>query len=121
MKVIHDLTDKVKKYGAKGLAWMKFQDGNFNGGISKFFSESLQKNISEKLKVENDDILLFVGDDKNKNYKEKLIAKIKKKNLYHNCKILGHLNNEDLKMMYSCADLVISMPLKPEGFGRIIA
>tara|TARA_Y100000741_G_scaffold167840_1_gene127039 strand:- start:381 stop:1511 length:1131 start_codon:yes stop_codon:yes gene_type:complete len=63
----------------------------------------------------------FVGDDKNKNYKEKLIAKIKKKNLYNNCKILGHLNNEDLKMMYSCADLVISMPLKPEGFGRIIA
>jgi len=23
--------------------------------------------------------------------------------------------------MYSCADLIISMPLKPEGFGRIIA
>ena len=64
-KVIDDLTDKAKKYGAKGLAWMKFQDGNFNGGISKFFSESLQKNISEKLKVENDDILLLVGDDKN--------------------------------------------------------
>ena len=64
-KVIDDLTDKAKKYGAKGLAWMKFQDGNFNGGISKFFSESLQKNISDKLKVENDDILLLVGDDKN--------------------------------------------------------
>ena len=64
-KVIDDLTDKAKKYGAKGLAWMKFQDGKFNGGISKFFSESLQKNISDKLKVENDDILLLVGDDKN--------------------------------------------------------
>jgi len=64
-KVIDDLTDKAKKYGAKGLAWMKFQNGNFNGGISKFFSESLQKNISDKLKVENDDILLLVGDDKN--------------------------------------------------------
>ena len=64
-KVIDDLTDKAKKYGAKGLAWMKFQDGNFNGGISKFFSETLQKNISDKLKVENDDILLLVGDDKN--------------------------------------------------------
>ena len=64
-KVIDDLTDKAKKYGAKGLAWMKFQDGNFNGGISKFFSKSLQKNISDKLKVENDDILLLVGDDKN--------------------------------------------------------
>ena len=36
-----------------------------NGGISKFFSKSLQKNISDKLKVENDDILLLVGDDKN--------------------------------------------------------
>ena len=64
-KVIDDLTDKAKKYGAKGLAWMKFQDGNFNGGISKFFSQTLQKNISDKLKVENDDILLLVGDDKN--------------------------------------------------------
>ena len=64
-KVIDDLTDKAKKYGAKGLAWMKFQDGNFNGGISKFFSETLQKNISDKLKVENDDILLLIGDDKN--------------------------------------------------------
>ena len=64
-KVIDDLTDKAKKCGAKGLAWMKFQEGNFNGGISKFFSESLQKNISEKLKVENDDILLLIGDDKN--------------------------------------------------------
>ena len=64
-KVIDDLTDKAKKCGAKGLAWMKFQDGKFNGGISKFFSESLQKNISENLKVENDDILLLVGDDKN--------------------------------------------------------
>ena len=64
-KVIDDLTDKAKKYGAKGLAWMKFQDGNFIGGISKFFSESLQKNISDKLKVEHDDILLLVGDDKN--------------------------------------------------------
>ena len=64
-KVVDDLTDKAKKYGAKGLAWMKFQDGNFNGGISKFFSESLQKNISDKLKVKNDDILLLVGDDKN--------------------------------------------------------
>ena len=64
-KGIDDLTDKAKKYGAKGLAWMKFQDGNFIGGISKFFSESLQKNISDKLKVEHDDILLLVGDDKN--------------------------------------------------------
>ena len=64
-KVIDDLTDKAKKYGAKGLAWMKFQDGNFNGGISKFLSETLQKNISDKLKVENDDILLLIGDDKN--------------------------------------------------------
>jgi len=64
-KVIDDLTYKAKKYGAKGLAWMKFQDGKFNGGISKFFSENLQKNISESLKVENDDILLLIGDDKN--------------------------------------------------------
>ena len=63
-KIIDNLTDKAKKHGAKGLAWMKFQEYNFIGGISKFFSENLQKNISESLKVENDDILFLVGDDK---------------------------------------------------------
>ena len=64
-KVIDGLTDIAKKSGAKGLAWMKFQDGNLSGGISKFFSEVLQKNIVKSLNLENDEIILIVGDQQN--------------------------------------------------------
>ena len=64
-KVIDGLTDIAKKSGAKGLAWMKFQDGNLSGGISKFFSEVLQKNMVKSLNLENDEIILIVGDQQN--------------------------------------------------------
>ena len=64
-KVIDELTDIAKKSGAKGLAWMKFQDGNLSGGISKFFSEVLQKNMVKSLNLENDEIILIVGDQQN--------------------------------------------------------
>ena len=36
--MIDDLTDYVKKYKAKGLAWIKVEDGALCGGISKFFN-----------------------------------------------------------------------------------
>ena len=64
-KIIDELTEFSKKNGARGLAWMKFQDGNFNGGISKFFNEKLQKSMIESLSLKNDEILLIVGDQKN--------------------------------------------------------
>ncbi len=76
--------------------------------------------IIEKLR-DQPYVFYFVGDDKNLNYTNKLITAIKKKNLGSKCKILGHLNKEDLKMMYYCSNLIVSMPLKPEGFGRIIS
>jgi len=62
-KNIDELTDFVKKYKAKGLAWMKLEKGAFIGGISKFFSENLQKTMFEKLTVNNGDILFIIGDD----------------------------------------------------------
>jgi len=62
-KVIDELTNHVKKYKAKGLAWMKAEDGVFSGGISKFFSDELQQSMFEKLMVNNGDILFMIGDD----------------------------------------------------------
>ena len=62
-KNIDELTDFVKKYKAKGLAWMKGEKGAFIGGISKFFSENLQKTMFEKLSVDDGDILFIIGDD----------------------------------------------------------
>jgi aspartyl-tRNA synthetase len=61
-KNIDGFTDFVKKYKAKGLAWMKGDNGVFTGGISKFFSEELQKSICEKCGVNDGDILFMIGD-----------------------------------------------------------
>ena len=62
-KVIDQFTDLVKKHKAKGLAWMKLQAGGFEGGISKFFSEELQKKIISELQMINSDLLFLIGDD----------------------------------------------------------
>ena len=62
-KNIDGFTDYVKKYKAKGLAWMKGENGALMGGISKFFSEDLQKSICEKLGVNDGDILFMIGDE----------------------------------------------------------
>ena len=62
-KVIDQLTELVKKYNAKGLAWMKFNDNGFEGGISKFFSSDLQKDMGKELSIENGDILFIIGDE----------------------------------------------------------
>ena len=66
-------------------------------------------------------IFYFVGDDKNTSYRDKFLNIIRKKNLDKTCRILGHMNKNDLKMMYHCSDIVISAPSKPEGFGRIVS
>ena len=62
-KVIDELTDYLKKYfGAKGLAWMKSNNGKLDGGISKFFNSETQENIISSLKVNDDEIIFIVGD-----------------------------------------------------------
>ena len=66
-------------------------------------------------------IFYFAGDDKNKSYLKKLKQKINEKKLNLQCRILGHLNKDELKMAYICSNLVISAPLQPEGFGRTIS
>ena len=62
-KMIDELTDFIKKYKAKGLAWMKLKDSSFDGGISKFFSVELQEKMQNELEIENGDILFMVGDE----------------------------------------------------------
>ena len=69
----------------------------------------------------NNIICYFIGDDKNLSYKSKLEKELYKRNLNLDCKILGHLPKEDMRLMYKSSDLIISSPLKPEGFGRVIS
>ena len=68
-KIIDELTDEAKKHKAKGLAWIKYVNGQFNGGISKFLPEPLQVEIIKYFKMTDGDILLMIGDKKDIVYK----------------------------------------------------
>tara|TARA_Y100001970_G_scaffold294055_1_gene446320 strand:- start:8115 stop:9893 length:1779 start_codon:yes stop_codon:yes gene_type:complete len=62
-KIIDELTDWLKTYyNAKGLAWMKCSDNILDGGISKFFDNSLKSKIINDLSISNDEIIFIIGD-----------------------------------------------------------
>lgn len=59
------LVDFVGIYGAKGLAWIIYnEDGSIKSPIAKFFSEEELKRILAAGKAEPGDVLLFVADRK---------------------------------------------------------
>ena len=59
---IDEYTEYVGIYGAKGLAWIAFQEDKIKSPISKFLSEEEIKQIKEKFSVQTGDMLLFVAD-----------------------------------------------------------
>ena len=61
-KNIDELTEFVKKYDAKGLAWLKYIDDNFNGGIAKNLNDAEINELKNKLNLENNDLILIVAD-----------------------------------------------------------
>ncbi len=62
-KDIDRLTDIVKKYQAKGLAFLKYNNNEFSGSISKFLKEEEKTDLVKILNVEENDLLLFVADN----------------------------------------------------------
>lgn len=61
-KEIDRLTLIAKKYHASGLAWLKYENNSFTGSIAKFISEENGAELIEKLKLENNDLILIVAD-----------------------------------------------------------
>ncbi|HZE14042.1 MAG TPA: aspartate--tRNA ligase [Chthoniobacterales bacterium] len=57
-----DLTEMAKHYGAKGLAMIKVENGEWKSPIVKFFSDTEKDALRSKLLVEEGDLLLFVAD-----------------------------------------------------------
>ena len=92
----------------------------FPGRLTRWKGQIEFLNIIESLKNENI-MCYFIGDDKNESYASKLINEIENKNIKEKCKILGNLNQEELKMMYKCSDVIISAPIEPEGFCRTVS
>lgn len=60
-KDIDKMTEVVKQYGAKGLAWVKAVDGELNGPVAKFLT-GIQSDLTEALGLEDKDLVLFVAD-----------------------------------------------------------
>ena len=59
---IDRLTEFVKIYGAKGLAWLKYENGEFSGVIAKNLENEKLEAIKKHCKVENNDLVLIVVD-----------------------------------------------------------
>ena len=59
-KVIDDLTEFVKIYGAKGLAWIKVkEDGEWQSPIVKFFSDDEKAGLAKALDMQVGDLIFF--------------------------------------------------------------
>ena len=63
-KDIDKLTEFVKSYKAKGLAYLKI-DKEITGSISKNISENELKELKDKLNLEDNDLVLIVSDKYN--------------------------------------------------------
>jgi aspartyl-tRNA synthetase len=61
-KELDDLTEFVKIYGAKGLAWVKMTPEGWQSPIAKFFTPAEIKAMEDAFDADQGDLLLFVAD-----------------------------------------------------------
>jgi aspartyl-tRNA synthetase len=57
-----ELTEMAKHYGARGLAMIKVENGEWKSPLVKFFSEQEKEALRSKLLIEEGDLILFVAD-----------------------------------------------------------
>jgi Aspartyl-tRNA synthetase len=62
-KNIESYQEYIKRFGAKGLAWFKYNDDDMTGGVSKFIKDHKDALVA-RLGLENNDLVLFVADKK---------------------------------------------------------
>lgn len=60
-KDIDKLTEYAKQFGAKGLAWIKYNQGECAGPIAKFLTD-ITEELTDSLQLEDKDFVLFVAD-----------------------------------------------------------
>ncbi len=63
-KHIDQFAEEIKKFGAKGLAWFKYDGLSVSGGIQKFITPTILSLFKKKLNLEKGDLVLFVADKK---------------------------------------------------------
>lgn len=112
-KDIDLLTDVVKTYGAKGLAWFKVTaDGTLQSSLTKFFSPEQLNAIKKRFGAEPDDLLVFVADP------PKIVAAALGNLRKHLGKQLQMINEDELSFVW-----IVDFPLVEydEAEGRMQA
>ena len=61
-KEIDDLTDFVAVYRAKGMAWIKVKENEWQSPITKFFSDEEKDALAKRIEMEPGDLVFFVAD-----------------------------------------------------------
>jgi len=93
-KDLDDLTDFVKIYGAKGLAWVKVTEEGWQSPIAKFFSDDELKVLNSTLNAEVGDLLLFVADTAR--ITNEALGRLRG----HLGQLLGYADKEDFKFSW---------------------
>ncbi|WP_174852933.1 aspartate--tRNA ligase [Streptococcus suis] len=61
-KDIDKLTEYAKQFGAKGLAWVKVDNGELTGPVAKFLTD-ITADLTASLQLVDKDLVLFVADE----------------------------------------------------------
>ncbi len=61
-KMLDDLTEITKTYGAKGMAWIKVQENELQSPIIKFFKQEMLDRMLKALGSQPGDTIVFVAD-----------------------------------------------------------
>src|SRR5208282_5768677 len=59
---IETMTEYAKSFGARGLAYIKVENGEWKSPIVKFFNAAEKAALAQKLKIEEGDLILFAAD-----------------------------------------------------------
>ena len=59
---IETMTEYAKSFGAKGLAFIKVEKGEWKSPIVKFFNAAEKEALTKKLAIEEGDLILFAAD-----------------------------------------------------------
>jgi len=63
---LDDLTDMAKRWGAKGLVWMRVTADALDSPVAKFLSEAETSALRVEMKADEGDLLLLVADERPK-------------------------------------------------------
>ncbi len=59
---VDELSEIAKTFGAKGLAFIKIENGEWKSPIVKFFSDTEKFSLQSRLKIEEGDCIFFAAD-----------------------------------------------------------